>query len=165
MKNQIPPLFLRPAASEDRDFRFALFASTRADELARFPGSAEQREVFLRIQFAAQERGYEISFPTAVRSIICLADLPIGSLMVDSTPTEIRVVDIALVPEQRGRGFGGQLLERLKEEAGATGRPLRLRVVKGNPAQRLYQRLGLVIVTDEGLYQQMEWQPRGTRGG
>jgi len=159
MKNQMVLLELRPAVTADRDFRFALYASTRAAELAHVPWSPEQREVFLRMQFTAQERGYESTFPTAVRSLVWLGERPIGSLMVDSTPAEIRLVDIAVVPEEQGRGWGRQLLERLKEEAQASGRPLRLRVMKDNPAQRLYERVGFAVIADEGLYLHLEWRP------
>ena len=42
----------------------------------------------------------------------------------------------------RGRGFGTQLVKSLIEEAARGGRAVTLGVVKTNPAQRLYERLG-----------------------
>jgi ribosomal protein S18 acetylase RimI-like enzyme len=42
----------------------------------------------------------------------------------------------------QGRGYGTEALNLLIEEADATNRAVTLGVVKSNPAQRLYERLG-----------------------
>jgi hypothetical protein len=52
-------------------------------------------------------------------------------------------------------------VRQVMAQAAAQERPVRLRVLRVNPAQRLYLRLGFVITdeTPERLY--MEWQPGG----
>ncbi len=45
------------------------------------------------------------------------------------------------------------------EEAAAVGKPVYIYVEQFNPAMRLYQRLGFVAITDEGVYRLMKWSP------
>ena len=64
---------------------------------------------------------------------------------------EIRIVDIALLPEFCNRGIGTTLLRGLQSEAAAAGKPLRIHVERFNPAMRLYERLGFRPVADRGF--------------
>ena len=56
--------------------------------------------------------------------------------------TEIRVLDVALLPEWCGRGIGTSLLDDVITEADAEGFSVTLHVEVWNPAVRLYARLG-----------------------
>jgi len=76
----------------------------------------------------------------------------VGVLIVHRSSEEIRVVDVALLPTRRGAGLGTWLLHRLMDEAGGTKLPLRLQVLKANPALRLYLRLGFSPVGENRLY-------------
>lgn len=49
----------------------------------------------------------------------------------------------------QGRGIGGAVLRLLLAEADAAERPVRLGVLKGSPASRLYQRHGFVWTHEE----------------
>jgi GNAT superfamily N-acetyltransferase len=70
----------------------------------------------------------------------------------DDAPRPPSVVDsktpdlvIAVVPDRRGAGIGGALLEALKKKAGADGfAVLSLSASELNPAMRLYERHGFV---------------------
>ena len=57
---------------------------------------------------------------------------------------------IAILPEYRGQGIGASLLTRLVETAAASYEQISLSVAAGNPAVRLYQRLGFEIVAAVG---------------
>jgi ribosomal protein S18 acetylase RimI-like enzyme len=58
---------------------------------------------------------------------------------------------IAVRPEARGRGIATLLLDRLLAAAAREGRPgVSLSVEDGNPARRLYDRAGFVVVTSAG---------------
>jgi ribosomal protein S18 acetylase RimI-like enzyme len=66
-----------------------------------------------------------------------------GRLYVHRGGSEIRVVDIALLPEFRGAGVGTRLMRGLQAEATESGRRLTLHVDASNVgARRLYERLG-----------------------
>ncbi len=71
----------------------------------------------------------------------------------------MRLVDIAILPEWRNRGVGTAFLRELIAESEYTGRPLKLQVAKGNPAARLYERLGFSKVSEDQVYIQMEQNP------
>ena len=86
-----------------------------------------------------------------------------GRLYVARWPTEIRIVDIALLPEHRNRGTGSALLAGLMEEAATAVKPLTIHVERFNPALGLYQRLGFSAVADEGVYLLLRWS--ATTGG
>jgi ribosomal protein S18 acetylase RimI-like enzyme len=68
-----------------------------------------------------------------------------------------RIIDIAFLPAQRGKGFGDALLRDLMDEAAAAGQDVSIHVEKFNPAMRLYQRLGFATQEDKGVYDLMRW--------
>lgn len=150
---------LRAVTPADEPFLLRVYGSTRAEELARVPWPLEQRVAFVRMQHEAQDRHWRERFPHAERSVVLVGGEPAGRLYVDRGPDEVRVVDVALLPEFRGRGVGGELLARLAAEAARAGRPLRLHVVDGNPARRLYLRLGMRVVGREGDRELLELAP------
>ena len=88
--------------------------------------------------------------------MIDLDDTPIGRLYLDRRGPELRIVDIALFSEHRGRGIGGAVLSDLIDEATIGGVPVRIHVERDNPALALYQRLGFREIGDEGVYLLME---------
>jgi ribosomal protein S18 acetylase RimI-like enzyme len=71
---------------------------------------------------------------------------------------ELRIIDIALLPEYRRRGVGSFLLDRLREEASGNALPLRIHVERHNAARALYERLGFRAVADRGVYLFLEWR-------
>jgi len=81
----------------------------------------------------------------------------VGRLYVSRWSDEIRIVDIALLPDSCNRGIGTTLLRQLQAEAHASGKPLRIHVERFNPALRLYERLGFREIADRGVYLFMEW--------
>ncbi|MEQ8817318.1 MAG: GNAT family N-acetyltransferase [Thalassobaculum sp.] len=59
----------------------------------------------------------------------------------------------------QGRGVGGAVLRRLIAEADAAGLPIRLGVLKGSPAARLYLRHGFAWTHDEPFDDYYERRP------
>ena len=96
----------RPATDGDSEFLFALFSSTRSDELAAAGLDDGQHEALLRMQFEARRRSYELEFRGADDRIVLWDREPIGRMMTARADREIRLVDIALLPAHRGRGIG-----------------------------------------------------------
>ena len=84
---------------------------------------------------------------------------PAGRLYVARWEDEIRIVDIALLPEHRGNGLGTSLLQELIEEADAAGKPLSIHVEQNNPARPLYARLGFEEAGEFGVYVLMRRAP------
>ena len=143
---------LLPVAEDDREFLYRVYASTRADELAAVPWDRAQKEAFLRAQFDAQDRWYHEQYTRVTYDVIAIDGEPAGRLYVRRGDTEIRIVDIALLPEHRGRGVGTSLLRALLAEADAADKRITIHVERTNPALRFYQRLGFSVAEDKGVY-------------
>ena len=148
---------LRTATPEDERFLRAIYASTRAEELALVPWGDEQKRAFTDMQFAAQAADYRRNYPDAQYSIIEVQGIPAGRLYVDRCKNEIRIIDIALLPEYQRAGIGTKLLRELQDEARMAGKALTIHVEKFNPALRLYHRLGFKQIEDKGVYLFLEW--------
>jgi ribosomal protein S18 acetylase RimI-like enzyme len=148
---------LRPIQPEDQAFLSRVYASTRMDELAPLGWELAQVEAFLHLQCTAQHTYYQQQCPEAAFDRILLHDQPIGRLYVARGEDELRMVDMALLPEHRHQGIGSALLEGILAEAAAACKPVRIHVEKCNPALRLYQRLGFHQLHDTGVYFLMEW--------
>jgi ribosomal protein S18 acetylase RimI-like enzyme len=145
-------LELRPATPADEAFLLAVYASTRAEELAAVAWDAATQHAFVRMQFAAQDSHHRQRFPHATFAVVTVDGMPAGRLSVDRGDTEIRIIDIALLPEHRGRGIGTALLLPILDEAERTEKTVSIHVERENPARRLYERLGFVQVADQGVY-------------
>jgi len=150
-------VYLRPAGDSDTEFLYLLYASTRAGEMALIDWTDQQKEDFLRMQFKAQHSYYHEQFSEAQFDIIERDSNAIGRLYVDRRDDEIRIIDIALLPEYCGEGIGRALMQSLIDEASASKKSVSIHVEHNNPAMHLYQRLGFKHIRDEGVYFFMQW--------
>lgn len=143
----------------DAEFLYAVYASTRAEELAVVPWTDAQKEAFLRMQFDAQDRYWREQTPAAAFDVIVVDGEPGGRLYVNRLSDDIRIVDIALLPDHRGRGVGTLLIRRVIEEGDETGRPVTIHVERGNRARGLYERLGFRQISTTGVYDLLSHPP------
>ena len=152
-------LRLRAAAPDDEAFLLSVYESTRSAELSQVEWSDEQKAAFVRMQYEAQSQYYRDYYSTASFDVILSEDQRVGRLYVARWSREIRIVDIALLPESCNRGIGASLLRQLQTEARASDKSLSIHVERFNPALRLYARLGFQQIEDKGVYLFLEWKP------
>ena len=150
---------LRTVSPSDRDFLLQVYASTREEEMRLVDWSAEEKAAFVRMQFEAQDAYYREHYHPATYYVIEVDGVAVGRLYVARWDDEIRIMDVALLPERRRRGIGTSLLRALLDEAAASGKRLSIHVEKFNPARRLYERLGFAEVAERGVYVLMEARP------
>jgi ribosomal protein S18 acetylase RimI-like enzyme len=150
-------LMFRRITDADLPFLARVYASVRAEELAAAPWTDEQKAAFLEMQFQAQHAHYQNYYPKADWLITSRGGEDIGRLYIERWPSQHRIIDIALLPAYRGRGFGEALLRDLMDEAAACGKAASIHVEKNNPAMRLYLRLGFETAEDKGVYDLMRW--------
>jgi len=150
---------LRPVCEEDTELLYAIYAGTRSEEVAQSGWTPEQQAEFLRMQFQAQDAHYRKHYPGAAFQVVLQSGVPAGRLYVARWAQEIRIMDIALLPEYRGRGIGTKLLGDLIEEAAAAGKSLTIHVERFNRALSLYERLGFRPVEDKGVYYLLSRDP------
>ena len=122
------------------------------------PWDAGQKAAFVRMQFDGQHAYYQDHYADASFDVILVDGQPAGRRYVAREADEIRIVDIALLPDYCNRGIGTTLLRELQSEAAAAGKPLRIHVERFNPALSLYHRLGFRQIDDRGVYLFMEWK-------
>jgi ribosomal protein S18 acetylase RimI-like enzyme len=149
---------LRAERPNDGDFLREVYGSTRLEELAASGFPPAMKATFLDLQFRAQQTGYRGSFPGAEFQVIICEGRPVGRLVVHRAATEWLLVDLALLTGYRDRGIGTSLIRELAAAATAAGQPLRLTVLQGQRAGRLYQRLGFIKIGQSGLHDLMEYQ-------
>ena len=128
------------------------------------PWTLEQKAAFLDMQFHAQATHYREFYPQCEFLVIELEGRPIGRLYIDRGDEDIRITDIALLPEFRGRGIGRMLMDEILAEGRDTRKRVTIYVEHDNPARRLYDRLGFRHVDTNGVYHLMEWVPDAIAG-
>ena len=162
MSSQSPEpssITLRPVGPDDHDFLLEIYASTRAEELALVPWTSEQRDIFVRSQFAAQQEHYAQKYPAASHDIILFEGRQVGRLYVARLDQEIRIIDITLLPRERNAGIGSYLIRQLLDEASRSGKVTRIYVEEFNPSLRLFERLGFSPTEQHGIHLLLQCNP------
>ncbi len=148
---------LRPIEASDLDFLLHVYASTREDEMALTGWPSNQIAEFLQMQFTAQHRYYLEQLPPSEFNIIEADGESIGRIYVGDWDDDVRLIDIALLPEHRNQGIGTHLIRDVMARAARLSKPVRLHVEQNNPARRLYERLDFEILEERGVNVFMEW--------
>ena len=91
--------------------------------------------------------------------IVCLDGTPAGLFKHYRTQEEWKLVQIQLLPEHQGKGLGERLVRDLLDQARQAGLPVTLSVLHGNPARRLYERLGFEETAVRGNESEMLCRP------
>lgn len=151
---------LRPATAADEQFLKGVHHAARRWEFAFLlqSGEAELYHKVMEQQYASQHQFYFAAFDQAHYGIIQWTDRPIGRLYVDYRDDEVRVLDIAILPEYRDRGIGRIVMTGVCLEAAMRRKPVRLHVHYLSRALRFYQRLGFRRIGADGPSYVMEWQ-------
>lgn len=147
---------MQEITEQDLGFLFRVYASTRAEELAQTGWSAEQQLTFLQRQFSAQHEHYQKFYPEASFDVVFLDKEAVGRLYIARWPTQIRIVDIALLTEFRGKKIGTQIMQKLLNEAKQKQLEISIHVEKNNPALKWYRDLKFQEIEDKGVYLLMQ---------
>jgi ribosomal protein S18 acetylase RimI-like enzyme len=144
---EVPVLELRRARASDYDFVAGLYLGTMQPLLTRLD-AWDERDVLARF------RRY---FKLRETQIIGFAGQDVGFLQVAETRHELVLAQIHITAPFRGRGIGTQLVQALLCDAAAKRKPVLLSVVRGNPAQTLYERLGFLVTGGDATRFHMSW--------
>jgi ribosomal protein S18 acetylase RimI-like enzyme len=138
-------------SSADRHRLREIYVACRADEFRALALSDAQRTGLLHMQFEAQQHHYTTYFGDAEFLLVEYNGEVAGRMTVQRSTEQMLLVDIAVLPAFRGQGIATALLGVLIAESKERGLPLRCHVDPGNPARRLYERLGLRVVGQVGV--------------
>lgn len=97
-----------------------------------------------------RERYYQLNvFDQTSTRIIQYGIVDIGRISVKEFSDHILFDEIHLLPDYQRRGIGTLLLQELLVQAKGKQLPVRLMVLRANPARQLYERLGLTVYNED----------------
>ncbi len=146
-------------SAKDAAFLCSLYISTREEEVQSWGWPSQQAQDFLRMQWMLQRHAYQAQYPNANDLLIVRDGNSVGRCLIDENATRIHLIDLAILPEYRGRGIGSLILQDLQRQASEHGVPLELSVSLDNPAQALYRRFGFTETARTQTHLAMQWQP------
>src|SRR2546425_1790934 len=107
---------LRQATPDDEPFLLEVYASTRAIEMELVPWTDEQKKAFVEMQFRAQDSYYREQFPNAEHKLMLLDEERVGRIIMFRDKSEIRILDITVLPQYRNAGIGTSLIRKEMNE-------------------------------------------------
>lgn len=150
---------LRSAEEKDGSFIEMIYRSTREEELKLTDWTEQQKKTFIKMQSMAQLAEYKEKFPGAAFQVIVYKKKDAGRFYTWENENEIRLIDITLLPQFRGKGIGNYLLMELIKRSNKYQKKISLHVEAINPALQLYQHLGFVHIKNNGRHYYMERNP------
>ena len=150
---------LRSETNADVPFLRKLFGTTRIDvTFSSLPD--QQKQQFIEMQFVAQRQHYRKTYQNAQFLIIESGEKRIGRLYLSRMESEIRIMDITLMPEARGNGIGSKLIRDVQDEARASGLAVTLHAEKMGQMSAYYERFGFEVVEEKEAHFFMKWNPK-----
>ena len=142
-------LKLRPATPDDAEFLYQLLKTTMRDYVEQLWGWDEEW----------QRTYFDMRFDPAKNQIVVLNDRDVGVISTERREEAVHVSGFYILPEYQGQGIGTKVLQALLADTFRDGLPVTLGVLRGNPAQRLYERLGFVVVGETETRLKMKATP------
>jgi ribosomal protein S18 acetylase RimI-like enzyme len=136
---------LRPADQEDMPFLLDLRQQTM------------NPHVFASgLTPSVDEHVQRILFRFDCAQIVQLASQAVGLVKIARDDKDWHLIQIQLKPALQGQGLGTQLVQSVIDDARNHGASLGLKVFKLNPARRLYERLGFVVIAETAYGLEMQ---------
>lgn len=136
---------LRPATDADYSYCYRLTQRNMGELFRRHWGGWNAAE-------------FRKGFAAGNISMVIIAGKRAGFLSVVKEPTALYIDNIQLSSAWQSRGIGTALLKRLLAEHSEVS--IRLTTFEDNPAKRLYERMGFVVLESKGMTIKMEKAPR-----
>ncbi len=142
-------IVLRPGVTRDREYVWWLHCETMRQYVDETWGWDQ----------TWQRRRFDETFDPLSYLIIEKDGESIGRISVRRPGDEIFLAGIEIAPEQQNQGIASQLIGELLHESDQLRLPIKLQVLKVNPARRLYERLGFVYTGETPTHYLMARQP------
>lgn len=149
---------------DDMRLLFDIFVSTRGDILSLSNWTANEKIEFLRDQFMLQHNAYMGGYKNPEFMIVMLKGKDAGRLYLEIRNKDIRIIDIAILPDFRGKGTGSTLMSYIFQLSDSKAKSVSIHVEKSNPAMNWYMKLGFNKIEDVDVYDLMERKPSSDNG-
>jgi GNAT superfamily N-acetyltransferase len=128
----------RPAVENDIDFLYTLHVATMKEYVDKIWGWDD----------AFQESNFRKNYVPAEIQIVMLDGEEIGMISLEHKVDEIFLRIIEIRPGYQRQGLGTAIIHTIINDATRQKKPVSLRVLKANPAKRLYERLGFRTIEE-----------------
>jgi ribosomal protein S18 acetylase RimI-like enzyme len=142
---------LRRATLDDVDELFAIHRAAMREYVAQAYGPWDD---------AWQQTFFRGHFDVDVRKVVLFDGEVAGYFDVLDKGDHLFVSELVIAPGCQRRGIGSELLRQTQVEAAGRRLPVRLQVLRINPAKALYERLGFEVCGQLERHWQMEWSYR-----
>ena len=142
---------LRPATDDDSEFFFRATKEALGPYIELTWGWNEEQQRRMH----ADKWQFDNSY------VIISEGREIGTLRYEEGSERFYVRSFYLLPAWQNRGIGTRIMRLVMDRAAAAGLPVGLHVLKVNPARRLYERLGFVVIDQNETHFEMEFRLPG----
>ncbi len=146
----MPAVQLRPATKDDVDALYRIHRDALGHYVEQTWGAWDEDW---------QTRNFREHFDVTHRQVVEWDGRAIGFLDVMEQDESTLLANIQISPEFQRRGIGTRLIRDVLERAASRGVPVTLRVLRVNPARRLYERLGFEVVDTSETHYMMASHP------
>ena len=137
----------RQGTNEDKDWLYQLYCSTMRMYVELTWGWDEE----------FQRHGFQTNLhPTKFRIVVIGQDSE-GAYLVNEEDDHYWIEMLLVSKKVQRKGLGSAIIKELQAESVRTGKPLRLSVIKANPAKEFYRRLGFYAYDQDESFIKMKW--------
>ncbi|WP_347900873.1 GNAT family N-acetyltransferase [Pseudomonas purpurea] len=135
---------LQPASSAYLDFARKLTCETMLG-------------YYIRHDLLWQDEAFDVAWAGRESWLVRQDGVVVGYVSLSRDARALYIRELHVIAAVRGQGAGAWVIEEVLQMARKERRPaLRLTVFKDNPAQALYQRMGLQVVGEDECFLRME---------
>lgn len=145
--------WLRPFEPRDASAVYAIHRAAMGDYVVRQWGPWEE---------ALQKQFFQERIDTGLMHTIEVDGGIVGVYEWELRNDAVVVVNLEIAPWLQGEGIGTAILRDAQRLAADRGLPVKLQVLKFNPARVLYERLGFVEIGETESHILMEWTAAAT---
>jgi ribosomal protein S18 acetylase RimI-like enzyme len=136
----------RPAKEQDYDFLYNMHIATMKEYIDKTWGWED----------FAQQEFFKKSFEPEKIQIITLDTKDIGMVLIEEGQEDILLRVIEILPNYQRQGIGTYIVQKLINKASQNNKAVFLYVLKVNPAQNLYERLGFKRIAETSTHYVMK---------
>ncbi|MGJ8688180.1 MAG: GNAT family N-acetyltransferase [Gammaproteobacteria bacterium] len=104
-----------------------------------------------------QSHSFYENLPAKSFAIASVSRTDVAALNLREKTDHLWLEMVLVLPEHQGSGYGRQLLEHAQDLASHAQKPLRLSVLKLNPAQEFYRKMGFEDSSSDQWSHKMQW--------
>jgi ribosomal protein S18 acetylase RimI-like enzyme len=149
----IPELTRRPATKDDLELIFEILRASLGPYVRQTWGVWDE---------AIQRQRFDEVTKVEDHFLLELSGQTVGCLCFKESATEVRLARLFITPQYQNRGLGTQVMREIMRLADQKSLQIQLRVLRVNPARRLYERLGFSVVGENDTHYTMRRPPNTT---